>query len=74
MSTVANQPQPQPRTVARRAPMVFGLLLIGLGATAAMASQTGLTLAQSASIWILVCAALLLSFLIDRARTSARRS
>ncbi len=72
MSTEAKQPTT--RMLPRRAPMLFGLLLIGLGATAAMASQTGLSLAQSASIWILVCAAILLSFLIDRARTGARQS
>jgi len=54
--------------------MIFGLALIGVGATAAMAAQTGLSLAQSTSIWTLVCAALLLSFLIDRARNAARSS
>ena len=64
----------QERRIARRAPMIFGLALIGVGATAAMAAQTGLSLAQSTSIWTLVCAALLLSFLIDRARNAARSS
>lgn len=62
----------QGRAPARRAPMLFGLLCVGLGATAAMAAQTGLSFAQSASIWTLVCSAILLSFLIDRARTAAR--
>jgi hypothetical protein len=52
--------------------MVFGLVLIGVGATAAMAAQTGLSLSQSASIWLLACAAVLLGFLIDQARTRAR--
>lgn len=54
--------------------MVFGLLLIGVGATSAMSAQTGLSFAQSASIWTLVCAAVLLGFLIDRSRVAARNS
>lgn len=56
----------------RTGPLFFGLVLLGLGATAAMAAQTGLSLVQSASIWVLVCSALMLSFLVDRARSRGR--
>ncbi|MGB5758176.1 MAG: hypothetical protein WBM50_14760 [Acidimicrobiales bacterium] len=54
----------------RAAPLLFGIILLGIGGTAAMAAQTGLSLVQSASIWLLVCAALMLGFLIDRARSA----
>ena len=60
-------------TTVRRAPMVFGLILIGVGATAAMSAQTGLSLAQSASIWTLACATVLLVFLISSARANGIR-
>ena len=49
---------------------MFGIVLLGIGGTAAMAVQTGLSLVQSASIWLLVCAVLMLGFLIDRARSA----
>lgn len=55
---------------ARPAPMMFGVILVGIGSTAALAVQTGLSLAQAASICILACAVILLSFLIDRARAA----
>lgn len=48
--------------------LVFGLLLIGIGGTSALAAQTGLSLAQAGSIMLLTCAAILFSFLVDRAR------
>jgi hypothetical protein len=50
--------------------MMFGVILVGIGSTAALAVQTGLSLAQAASICILACAVILLSFLIDRARAA----
>lgn len=65
MSTGPDKNQP-----ARRGPMILGIVLIGIGATAAMTAQTGLSFAQSASICLLACAVILLSFLIDRARST----
>ncbi len=52
------------------AALLFGIILLGIGGTAAMAAQTGLSLLQSASIWLLVCAAMMLGFLVDRARST----
>ncbi|MGI9595067.1 MAG: hypothetical protein ACR2QK_02840 [Acidimicrobiales bacterium] len=56
-----------PRSRPTTAPILFGVALIGLGGTAAIAAQTAFTLAQSASIWLLVCAGVTLVFLIGRA-------
>lgn len=50
--------------MVRTQPFLFGVALIGLGSTAALAAQTGLSLAQSASISILVCSTVILVFLI----------
>lgn len=54
----------QPRTGT----VVFGLGLIGLGGTAALAAQTGLSIIQAGSIMLFTCAAILFSFLVDRTR------
>lgn len=56
----------QPRT----GPLVFGLLLVGLGGTAALAAQTGLSVVQAASIMLFSCTAVLLSILLDRTRSN----
>ncbi len=48
--------------------LVFGLFLIGLGGTSALAAQTGLSVVQAGSIMLFTCAAILFSFLVDRAR------
>ncbi len=60
-------------TGPRPATLLFGILLIGLGGTAAVAAQTAFSLAQSASIWVLICAALTLFFLILRAQGRQQR-
>lgn len=57
------------RQSPRSGALVFGMLLVGLGGTVATAAQTAFSVAQSASIWILVCAAVVLAFLIGRARS-----
>lgn len=54
---------PGPRTGS----FLFGLMLIGVGMAAALAAQTGLTIAQSSSILLLACAATALMFLIIKA-------
>lgn len=54
---------------ARTAPLVFGMVLVGLGGTVATAAQTDLSLGQSGSIWLLICAVVILGFLIARTRT-----
>jgi hypothetical protein len=56
--------RPAPR--ARSGPFLFGLFLIGLGTSSALAAQTGLTMAQSGSILLAACAAVALIFLIIR--------
>lgn len=48
--------------------VVFGLFLIGLGGASALAAQTGLSIAQAGSLMLFTCAAILFSFLVDRAR------
>ena len=50
--------------------VVFGLFLIGLGGASALAAQTGLSIAQAGSLMLFTCAAILFSFLVDRARNS----
>ncbi|MGH1489521.1 MAG: hypothetical protein ACRBK7_09040 [Acidimicrobiales bacterium] len=62
-TTQLSQPLKQrPRTGA----FLFGVLLIGVGSSTALAAQTPLSLAQTASICLLVCAAAALGFLITR--------
>lgn len=58
----------QPVGPARRGPMALGLALLGIGATSALAAQTGLSFAQAGSICLLVCAVMLLLFLVARAQ------
>lgn len=53
----------------RPAPLLFGVLLIGLGGTAAFAAQSWFSLAQAASVWTLFCAIVLLGFFLSRARS-----
>ncbi len=52
----------------RPGPLLFGIVLIGLGGTAAFAAQSWFTLAQAASVWTLVCAIMLLVFFISRSK------
>ncbi|MEM7272855.1 MAG: hypothetical protein AAF547_07240 [Actinomycetota bacterium] len=63
----------EPDRTPRTSVLLFGLLLIGIGGTSALAAQTGLSTVQSASILLLVCGAVLLSFLIDRTRAAGGR-
>lgn len=53
---------------AKTKTLVFGLFLIGIGGTSALAAQTGLSVVQAGSIMLFTCAAILFSFLVDRAR------
>lgn len=58
----------QPVGPARRGPMALGLALVGIGATAALAAQTGLSFSQAGSICLLLTAVMLLLFLVARAQ------
>lgn len=60
-----------PERRAKTKTLVFGLFLIGVGGTSALAAQTGLSVAQASSIMLFACAAVLFSFLVDRARSGA---